>query len=248
MSIHRLCEAARTGAAFPRFGDGTQIREFTYVDDIVAGNLAAASADVAPGTFCNLAGGGEITLNALIALVGELAGQPVAIDEQPAMPGDAFRNGGAIDKARALLGWEPSVSLRDGIAAQLAWHRTRAGASKRTHTRRSPRRTVTARPAMATRSPPRRTRSSPPRAEHWLTRRSVPRRSAQYGASTHCAAPVTESSGMPMRGPKITAHDVVAVVVAARRHDHCLGLDRGEAIAVGRHRPHRGRRRPARRA
>jgi UDP-glucuronate 4-epimerase len=128
MSIHRLCEAADTGAAFPRFGDGTQVREFTYVDDIVAGNLAAASADVAPGTFCNLAGGGEITLNALIALVGELAGHPVALDEQPAMPGDAFRNGGAIDKARALLGWEPRVSLGDGIVAQLAWHRTRAGA------------------------------------------------------------------------------------------------------------------------
>ena len=80
--------------------------------------------DVAPGIYCNLAGGGEITLNELIALVGELAGAPVAIDDQPAQPGDSFRNGGAIDRARELLGWEPVVSLRDGIARQLAWHRS----------------------------------------------------------------------------------------------------------------------------
>ena len=66
MSIHRLCEAALTGASFPRFGDGEQIREFTYVADIVAANLCAADADVAPGTVVNIAGGGEITLNGLI--------------------------------------------------------------------------------------------------------------------------------------------------------------------------------------
>jgi UDP-glucuronate 4-epimerase len=125
MSIYRLCEAALAGHAFPRFGDGRQIREFTYVDDIVAGNLAAADRDIAPGTVANLAGGGEITLNELIELVGTLAGTAVKIDEQPAQAGDAFRNGGAIDRARTLFGWEPGVGLRDGIAAQLAWHQLR---------------------------------------------------------------------------------------------------------------------------
>ena len=77
MSIHRLCEAAVHGSTFPRYGDGTQIREFTYVSDIVAANLAAADRDVTPGTYVNLAGGAEITLNDLIALVGEVAGAPV---------------------------------------------------------------------------------------------------------------------------------------------------------------------------
>ena len=122
MSMHRLCEAAQHGTPFPRYGDGRQIREFTYVDDIVRGNLLAAGGDVPPGTVCNLAGGGEITLRALIELVGELAGTRIRVDEQPAQKGDAFRNGGAIDVARAELGWEPRVSLRDGLAAQLAWH------------------------------------------------------------------------------------------------------------------------------
>lgn len=126
MSIHRLCDAAIRGTAFPRYGDGTQTREFTYVDDIVAGNLAAADRDVAAGTYVNLAGGAEITLNDLIALVGDIAGAPVTVDPEATQPGDSFRNGGAIGRARDVLGWEPRVSLRDGIAAQVAWHRSRS--------------------------------------------------------------------------------------------------------------------------
>ena len=125
MSIHRLCEATLTGATFPRFGDGNQIREFTFVDDVVAANLLASEAAVAPGTVVNVAGGGEITLNGLISLVADLTGAPVVTEDHPAQAGDARRNGGGIEQARALLGWAPRVSLREGIAAQLAWHRGR---------------------------------------------------------------------------------------------------------------------------
>lgn len=126
MSIHRLCEAAINGTAFSRYGDGSAIREFTYVGDIVRANLLAAERDVPPGSYCNVAGGGEITLSGLIDLVGELAGSPVQIDQQPRQAGDAFRNGGSIERAGALLGWAPEVSLPDGVSAQLAWHRSRA--------------------------------------------------------------------------------------------------------------------------
>jgi UDP-glucuronate 4-epimerase len=126
MSIHRLCEAAIHGDPFPRYGDGSQIREFTYVADIVRGNLLAAERDVAPGSYCNLSGGGEVTLSQLIDLVGELAGTPVKVDQQDPQPGDALRNGGSSGRARELLGWTPEVSLRDGVSAQLAWHRSRA--------------------------------------------------------------------------------------------------------------------------
>ncbi len=76
MSIHRLCEAAIHGTPFPRYGDGSQIREFTFVDDIVRGNLLATERDIAPGSYCNLAGGGEITLSDLIELVGEPRDRP----------------------------------------------------------------------------------------------------------------------------------------------------------------------------
>ncbi|HEX5615597.1 MAG TPA: NAD-dependent epimerase/dehydratase family protein [Acidimicrobiia bacterium] len=125
MAIHRLCEAAITGSPFRQFGDGLQNREFTYVDDIVAGNLLAADSEVEPGTVANLAGGGEIALRDLIALVEEVSGTAVTVEHQPAQPGDARRNGGAIDRARELFGWEPRVTLREGIERQLAWHRAR---------------------------------------------------------------------------------------------------------------------------
>jgi UDP-glucuronate 4-epimerase len=128
MAIHRLCESALGRSNFPRYGDGSAVREFTYVDDIVAGNLAVADADVAPGTIVNLAGGSEVRLADLIALVEEVSGRSVSIEQHPAMPGDSFRNGGAIDRARNLLGWEPRVGLREGIATQLAWHRDSDGA------------------------------------------------------------------------------------------------------------------------
>jgi nucleoside-diphosphate-sugar epimerase len=126
MSIHRLCESVVCGSVFPRYGDGSQVREFTYVDDIVRGNLLAADADVPSGTFVNLSGGGEITLADLIALVGELHGTPVKVDEQSKQAGDARRNGGAIERARQLLGWVPEITLRAGIERQLAWHASRA--------------------------------------------------------------------------------------------------------------------------
>jgi nucleoside-diphosphate-sugar epimerase len=125
MSIQRLCESVLRARPFPRYGDGTQVREFTYVDDIVDANLRAAATDVAPGTFMNVAGGGEITLNELIDLVGELAGTPVPVEPNDTQAGDAMRNGGATDRAAELLGWEPKTSLRDGVAAQLAWNRSR---------------------------------------------------------------------------------------------------------------------------
>jgi nucleoside-diphosphate-sugar epimerase len=125
MAVHRLCEAAVTGGAFPRYGDGSAVREFTHVADIVRANLFAADADLEPGTVMNLAGGSEITVRDLVRLVEELAGAPIAVEAHAAQPGDTPRNAGAIDRARELLGWEPAVGLRAGIAQQLEWHRSR---------------------------------------------------------------------------------------------------------------------------
>ena len=125
MSIHRLCEATLTGASFPRFGDGTQVREFTHVSRRRRRQPARRRRRVAPGSVINVAGGGEITLNGLISLVADLAGAPVVIEDHPAQAGDARRNGGGTERARTLLGWAPRVGLRDGVASQLAWHRAR---------------------------------------------------------------------------------------------------------------------------
>jgi len=125
MSIHRLVEAALGGQAFPRFGDGTQVREFTHVDDVITANRLAASAEVPPGSVFNVSGGSEISLQELIALVETTVGDPVAIEVRPAEPGDVRRNGGSTVRARQQLGWTPRVSLQDGVASQVEWHRSR---------------------------------------------------------------------------------------------------------------------------
>ena len=129
MALHRLVEHGLAGTAFPLYGDGSQRRELTFVRDVVAATVAAATADVAPGTVVNVAGGSDVTLAELIDLVGRLVGRPVEVERHAVAPGDVARTGGATERARALLGWEPAVALADGVAAQVAWHRERAAAA-----------------------------------------------------------------------------------------------------------------------
>jgi len=125
MATHRLVEACLGGPIFPMFGDGAQVRDFTFVSDIVAANVAAATADVAPGTVVNVAGGTSCSLAHLVSVVGELLGRPVPLDRRPPHAGDVERTGGSIDRARELLGWEPRVDLRAGLTEQVAWHERR---------------------------------------------------------------------------------------------------------------------------
>jgi nucleoside-diphosphate-sugar epimerase len=125
MAMHRLCRSALEGTPFPLYGDGSAERDFTFVEDVVRAFLAAADADVQPGLVCNVAGGEPVRLSSVIDRVGELAGRPVPLDRRDAQPGDVARTGGSIDRAGARLGWKPTVSLDEGLRAQVAWHRER---------------------------------------------------------------------------------------------------------------------------
>ena len=129
MAMHRFVEAALSGARLPLFGDGEQVRDFTFVQDVVRANVAAAEADVAPGTVVNVAGGGSITVNQLLALLSELTGEQIEVERLPEQPGDVRATGGRIDRAAALLGWRPETDVASGLAQQVAWHRARAGRS-----------------------------------------------------------------------------------------------------------------------
>jgi UDP-glucuronate 4-epimerase len=125
MAMHRLLRATLAGQPFPLYGDGSAVRDFTFVGDVVNANLAAADADSAPGTVVNVAGGSSITMRELFDLVSTVVGATPLIDEQPAQPGDVARTGGTIDRAMAVLGWTPRTDLRTGLAAQADWHRAR---------------------------------------------------------------------------------------------------------------------------
>lgn len=122
MAMHRLIEAALTGAAFPLFGTGEQVRDFTYVGDVVEANLAAYTYDPPPGTVVNIAGGSATTMRQVIRLVEALTKREVRLDRRPTQPGDVNRTGGSIQLARHLLGWEPTIDLEEGLRSQVAWH------------------------------------------------------------------------------------------------------------------------------
>lgn len=125
MAMHRIVEAALNGTSFPMFGTGSQVRDFTYVGDVVAANMAAATAAVPPGSIFNVAGGDSVTLAEVIAMVESLTGLPVPLDRRSEQAGDVTRTGGAVDAAAAALRWRPSVGVAEGLARQVEWHRSR---------------------------------------------------------------------------------------------------------------------------
>jgi nucleoside-diphosphate-sugar epimerase len=121
MGMHRFIDAALAGRAIPVFGDGEQTRDFTYVDDVVRANLAAAQADLAPGIVMNVAGGGSITVNRLVEVLGEITERELVIERLPDQAGDVRQTGGATELAHDLLGWQPKVAVPEGLRAQFAW-------------------------------------------------------------------------------------------------------------------------------
>lgn len=99
------------------FGDGEQSRDFTFIDNTVEANLLAAGAEAAVGQVINIACGDRISLNQLLAALGEVAGTEVEADYLPARPGDVPHSLADIAKARELLGFEPGVGVTEGLAA-----------------------------------------------------------------------------------------------------------------------------------
>jgi nucleoside-diphosphate-sugar epimerase len=118
MAFNRLVDTALSGGKFPVFGDGLQIRDFTYVSDVVKANLLAAGSLATPGEVLNIAGGGSISLLEIVDLLREIAGTMIQVEHLAPQPGDVRRTGGAIEKAYEVLQWAPEVSVEVGLKAQ----------------------------------------------------------------------------------------------------------------------------------
>jgi UDP-glucuronate 4-epimerase len=122
MAFSRFMQAMTAGEDIEIFGDGEQTREFTYVSDAVDGTIKASTADVV-GQIFNLGGGSRVTVNKVLATLEEISGLSVRRQSLPAAPGDPRHTGASINLARERLGWEPRVSLQEGLTRQWEWFR-----------------------------------------------------------------------------------------------------------------------------
>ena len=120
MAIQRFLSASMNGEQVTIFGDGTQTRDFTFIDDIVEANVRALEAPADERIF-NVCGGSRISVNYLIELVGEATGKPLAVQYEPAAKGDALHTLGDNSLAQQHLGFSPKTSVADGVAAQWRW-------------------------------------------------------------------------------------------------------------------------------
>lgn len=121
--IPKFILRAHNGLAPIVFGDGTQTRDFTWVEDTAAAIAAAAVRDEVVGETVNVGTGEEITIRALAQVVAGASGRPDLVAEHaPSRPGDVLRLCADATKARRLLGWGPTTTLEAGIARLVAWH------------------------------------------------------------------------------------------------------------------------------
>lgn len=113
---------ARQGLAIPLYEDGLPTRDFVHVDDIVAGLVAAHEADIEHGAAINLGAGAPTTISDLAALLSEVAefDVPIRVTGQYRV-GDIRHNWADLTRARSLIGFEPKVSLREGLQRFADW-------------------------------------------------------------------------------------------------------------------------------
>jgi nucleoside-diphosphate-sugar epimerase len=122
MSVFRFVRGVREGLPITVYGDGSMARDFTYVDDVARGTIAA----LRPLGYeiVNLGGEKPTSVNELIATVEAALGRSAKRSFAPPHPADVKRTAACIDKARHLLGWEPRVPLAEGVARAAAWYET----------------------------------------------------------------------------------------------------------------------------
>ena len=122
MAFNRFIRAALDGDPIRVFGDGSQSRDFTYVSDAVDATVAAGSRAV-PGNVYNIAGGSHSTISEVIDTLGGLLDREIPVEHGAPVPGDVRDTHASIERARTDLGYEPRVSLGQGLARQVEWQR-----------------------------------------------------------------------------------------------------------------------------
>ena len=120
MGFQRFLTAVRDGKPITVYGDGEQTRDFTFVSDIVAANIAAADRG-RPGSVYNIGGGSRVTLNHVLELIRKVTGKSVAVQREPEQKGDMRHTYADTSAARRDLDFTPQVTLENGLDQQYRW-------------------------------------------------------------------------------------------------------------------------------
>ena len=123
LAIHKFARLINQDKPIPVFGDGSTRRDYTYVDDIIAGVRAAIDFDQSNYEVINLGESRTVELRELISLLEHELGRKAIIDSQPPQPGDVPQTFADISKARRLLDYNPQTPIEDGIHRFVEWFR-----------------------------------------------------------------------------------------------------------------------------
>ncbi|MGA9995312.1 MAG: GDP-mannose 4,6-dehydratase [Pyrinomonadaceae bacterium] len=121
LAIHKFTRLISEGRAIPVYGDGTTRRDYTFIEDIIAGVRAAVDYSGSLYEVFNLGESRTVELRELIALLEKELGRTAIIDRQPMQPGDVPQTFADITKARRLLGYNPQVEIEEGIHRFIEW-------------------------------------------------------------------------------------------------------------------------------
>jgi UDP-glucuronate 4-epimerase len=132
MAFSRFVRAAIDDDVITVYGTGAQIRDFTFVTDVVEANIRAAMVDSASGSVFNVSGGSSVSVTEVLETLGHIRGSALRINHEAEAVGDVRQTGGSTDAISAALGWQAQVSLDDGLRRQYEWALERTPAGLRT--------------------------------------------------------------------------------------------------------------------
>jgi UDP-glucose 4-epimerase len=115
MAFHKFFKSVIEDQAIPVYGDGQQTRDFTFISDAVAANLAAATVPEAVGEIFNIGGGSRVVLTEVLDTMEEIVGKPIKRNHIEKAMGDARHTAADVSKAGRILGYQPQVSLKEGL-------------------------------------------------------------------------------------------------------------------------------------
>ena len=122
MAIAKFVKKAYEGDLISIYGDGSSLRDFTYIEDIIQGVVASIDRDLG-FEIINIGESETIDLNSLLELIKELTGCGLKTEHLPMQPGDVIKTFANIDKAKQLLGYAPVTSVREGLKKYISWLR-----------------------------------------------------------------------------------------------------------------------------